>query len=104
VDRLWATWEQAHGHAYAGREHRGPRHRRRDVRGLLRVLGRDIGDSRLASGTLRPEDLLDPALGTALPDTYSSGSPRAGALAYPSLTAVPVAVMPLQEDGMMPGL
>ncbi|MDX6665969.1 MAG: tyrosinase [Solirubrobacteraceae bacterium] len=61
VERLWAQWEQTHGPAYDAGAGAGAGHHLHDKLRLLRRLGRDIGDTQLASGTLRPEDLLDPA-------------------------------------------
>ena len=61
VERLWAQWQQTHGPAYDAGQGAGAGHHLTDKLRLLRKLGRDIGDPQLAAGTLRPEDLLDPA-------------------------------------------
>ncbi|MCW2968464.1 MAG: putative tyrosinase [Solirubrobacteraceae bacterium] len=56
VDRVWAQWETTNGNTYSG----GSGQALDSKLGMLRQLGRMIGDAQLASGTLRPEDLLDP--------------------------------------------
>ena len=61
VDRVWAQWQETNGFVYDAGRSAGRGHRLRDKLALLRKLGRDIGDEQLAAGTLRPEDLLDPA-------------------------------------------
>jgi hypothetical protein len=61
VERLWAQWQQTHGPVYDAGKGAGQGHHLADKLRLLRKLGQDIGDAQLAAGTLRPEDLLDPA-------------------------------------------
>jgi len=61
VDRLWTQWEAREGFAYDAGSSAGAHQHLKDKLALLKKLGHDIGDPELAAGTLRPEDLLDPA-------------------------------------------